>query len=174
MKADGHIFLVGFMGAGKTSVGKLVSEKCGLPYVDMDDEIERISGSLVSEIFADSGEAAFRDLETEALGALASRPRSVVACGGGIVTRPENCPTLNRLGVVVYLVVTAAEALARIGDRSTRPLLSGSAGPLAATSLLAAREALYRSVADIEVDTASRTPDQVADLVIAALGDDHV
>lgn len=169
MNRTGHIFLVGFMGAGKTSVGRMVAERYELPYLDLDEEIESSTGSLVSEIFAEGGEALFRDLETEALLGLEGKPRSVVACGGGVVTRLENRSALMSLGTVVYLIVTAAEAVARIGDLSTRPLLSGPAGALAATSLLSARESLYRSVAHVQVDTAGRSASEVAELVFSAL-----
>ncbi len=85
-----------------------------------------------------------------------------MACGGGVVLRPENRRLLAELGRVVYLQVTAGEALARIGDTATRPLLAGSAGVLTATSLLSAREALYRSVADLTVDTTHKGAEQVA------------
>jgi len=167
----GHIFLVGFMGAGKTTVGRLLAALMDLPYLDLDDEIQRVTGAMVSEIFASGGEDAFRIVETEALLGLSSVPKSVVACGGGVVLRPENRAALGEMGTVVYLQVTAAEALARIGDASTRPLLAGPGGALAVTALLGAREALYRTVADIEVDTAGQTPDEVARLIQSALGD---
>jgi len=93
----------------------------------------------------------------------------VVACGGGVVLRPENRALLRQLGVVVYLVVSMGEALARIGDASTRPLLAGGGGTLAATALLEARETLYRSVADVTVDTAGRDAANVADAIYEAL-----
>lgn len=162
----GHLFIVGFMGAGKSTVARMVAEQIGLPCIDLDAEIERHEGMPVTRIFESVGEDGFRARESEALRALESAPRSVVACGGGIVIRPDNRVVLKRLGTVVYLQVTAAEALARVGDVSTRPLLSGPSGMLAATSLLTAREGLYRSVADIEVDTVGRGPDEVASLVV--------
>jgi len=165
-----HIFLVGFMGAGKSSVARLVAERAGLPCIDLDRDIEREQGAPITRIFEDRGEQAFRDLESAALLGLGARPPSVVACGGGIVLRPENRAALKRMGRVVYLEVTAAEALARVGDTSTRPLLSGPSGALAATSLLAAREALYLAVADVVVETVGRTPSEVAALVLEALG----
>lgn len=166
----GHLFLVGFMGAGKSSVARLVAERLDRPFVDLDAEIERDAETTIPVIFAERGEDAFRDMETAHLAALEEAPASVIACGGGIVVRPENRVLLGRLGTVVYLKVNAAEALARIGDAATRPLLAGAGGPLVATALLQAREALYRSVADTSVETVGRTPDEVADAVISALG----
>lgn len=166
----GHVFLVGFMGSGKSTVARLVAAAIGRPSVDLDEVVELSSGRPVPEIFAEDGEEAFRGAETQALLSLSEQPPSVVACGGGVVLRPENRAALKRMGTVVFLSVSAAEALARIGDVSTRPLLSGAGGALAATALLAAREGLYRSVADVVVDTEGRTPDEVAEAVVAALG----
>jgi len=164
-----HIFLVGFMGAGKSTVAELLAHRLGRPCIDLDDEIVRAAGRSVSEIFNEDGEDAFRSMETEALLGLDARPSSVVACGGGIVVRTENRAALRRMGTVVYLQVTAGEALARVGDAGTRPLLAGASGTLAATSLLAARESLYRSVADMTVDTLCCSAQQVAENVLASM-----
>lgn len=164
-----HIFMIGFMGAGKSTVASLVAEALHMPCIDLDARIERAAGVTVAELFATRGEEAFRDLETDALLALAAEEPAVVACGGGIVLRPENRSALRDMGTVVYLRVDASEALARVGDCSTRPLLSGPSGSLAATSLLKAREGLYRSVADIEVDTLGVSAGEVAALVVDGL-----
>ncbi|MDZ4178284.1 MAG: shikimate kinase [Coriobacteriia bacterium] len=171
---NGHLFLVGFMGAGKSSVGRLVAGRLGLSFVDLDERIEAREGTPVAELFRRDGEQAFRVLETDALQALSTEDPSVVACGGGIIVLDENRRALKRLGRVVYLVVDAAEALARIGDTATRPLLSGPSGTMAATSLLGARKSLYAAVADVTVDTVGRTAEEVADLVIAATGGEEV
>lgn len=165
----GHLFIVGFMGAGKSTVARLMAERIGLDCIDLDAEIERREGMPVARIFEAVGEEGFRDMESAVLRGLSTAPRSVVACGGGVVIRPANRVVLRELGNVVYLHVTAAEALARVGDVSTRPLLSGPSGALAATALLTAREGLYRSVSDVEVETMGRSPEEVADAVLDAL-----
>lgn len=169
MSTSTHVFLVGFMGAGKTTVGRLLAVRLGRRCIDLDQATERLAGAPASRVFELEGEERFRELETQALLELARQPESVVACGGGVVLRPENRAALKRMGRVVYLQVTAGEALARIGDATSRPLLSGPAGSLAATSLLAARESLYRSVADIVVDTVGKTPEEVTGEIEAAL-----
>jgi len=157
----GHIFLVGFMGAGKSTVADRLAEAMDAPCVDLDDRVVETAGKPIDAIFSEDGEDAFRDLESAELGSLSREQPSVVACGGGVVLRPENRAQLKELGTVVYLEVTAGEALARIGDAKTRPLLAGTSGALAATSLLSARETLYRSVADVTVDTVGRTPAEI-------------
>ncbi len=168
--SSGHVFLVGFMGAGKTTVARILGERLLRPVLDIDDLVESTTGKSISAIFSEDGEVVFRQLESRALESLADHGPLVIACGGGIVLQPANRATLKRLGTVVYLSVTVEEALARIGDRSTRPLLSGAGGALAST-LLSAREGLYRSVADIQVDTVGLDSDAVVDLVLEALGE---
>ena len=167
----GHLFLIGFMGAGKTTVGGLLAERLSRPCIDLDALIEYRVGRSVREIFEEEGEDAFREVESAALGSLAESVPSVVACGGGIVLRPENRAMLKRMGTVVYLRVSAGETLARVGADDTRPLLAGPGGELAATRLLEARESLYSAVADFSVDTVGRTPSEVADDVVAELTD---
>lgn len=162
-----HLYLIGFMGAGKSTVGRVISEQLALPFVDLDRRIETMDGHTVSEIFRERGENTFRLLESEALAAVADEPPSVVACGGGIVMREENRATLKRTGQVIYLKVPAEEALARIAGADTRPLLSGASGATAATGLLAAREALYEGVSDAAVDTSGRSASEVAADVLA-------
>ena len=162
-----HLLLIGFMGAGKSTVGRLVAEQLSLPFVDIDELVEQQDGRTAREIFQDAGEPAFRALETAALDSLGTMPASVVACGGGVVLSDSNRVVLKRLGMVVYLGVTAAETLARVGDDGTRPLLSGAGGVLAAGKLLDAREALYAAVADAVVDTVGRSPQDITREIVA-------
>jgi len=160
-----HVLLIGFMGSGKSTVGRLIADEMGMPFIDLDERIVSEAEHSIPEIFEAGGESAFRDLEAAALQRLTTDADSVVACGGGVVVRDENRALLKSLGCTVYLRVSAGESLARIGDTSTRPLLAGSGATLAATSLLAARESLYAAVADLVVQTEGRTPREVADEV---------
>lgn len=164
-----HVFLVGFMGAGKSTVGRLLAAELKLPFLDLDAEIEKHVGMPIPRIFEERGEAGFRAAEHDALRDLARQPASVIACGGGVVLDNENRAELERQGHVVYLRVSAEEALARIGDVSGRPLLAGDAAASART-LLSSRESLYRGVADITVDTTGRTPSEIAAEVRVRLG----
>lgn len=161
-----HLFLIGFMGAGKSTVGHLAADKLGRAFLDCDDMVEMSAGARVKEIFSAEGEAGFRERETKALASLEDVPPVVAACGGGVVVRDENRALLKMMGSVIYLRVTAGEALARVGEDDSRPLLAGDSGALAAT-LLQAREAMYEAVADATIDTVGKSPEQVADLVVA-------
>ena len=161
-----HLFLIGFMGAGKSTVGRRVADALGMPFIDLDEEIERAASASVTEIFAAEGERAFRAVESAALASLADAEPSVVACGGGVVVDDENRRLLRELGRVVYLRVEADEALARIGDTSGRPLLAHDDAAAMASTLLAARETLYRTAADAVVDTSGTSVAEVASEVV--------
>lgn len=163
-----HVLLIGFMGAGKSTVGRIVAKRLGRPFVDMDRDIEWHEGRPVSRIFAEDGEVAFRDAERDAVARLGSLEPSVVACGGGVILDAENRAALRHEGTVAYLRVSAEEALSRIGRASDRPLLAGS-DPDAVDALLRAREGLYEATADIVVETASREPEDVAGEVVRLL-----
>lgn len=163
------IFLIGFPGSGKTTVGKLLAARLGRVFEDLDDLIVRAAGIPIAEIFAREGEAGFRRLETEVLRAAAAGQGTVVATGGGAACREENLALMLASGRVVALEVSAAEAVRRTGRRSGRPLLDGSADPLAAaTELLARRQAFYAR-AHQRVDTAGRTPEEAAQSVADGL-----
>lgn len=163
------ILLIGFMGAGKSTVGPKLAARLGLPFVDLDAEIVAEQGRPIADLFAEAGEARFRELELCALSARELLPAAVVACGGGIVTRPEGRELLKRLGTVVYLRTTVAETLSRIRDKGSRPLLAGPNAVEDATALLDSRSELYAEVADIQIDTVGLTPSRVAERLAVLL-----
>lgn len=164
------IWLVGMMGAGKSSVGRLLAGRLGVPFVDADEEIERAAGGAVGEIFAREGEAGFRARERAAVQSLLGRG-AVVALGGGALTSPEVRAAVNDEGVLVYLRASWDTLLARLGDCESRPLLAdlvaGARGPRL-RALLAERRAAYEAAAVI-VDTDALTPEAAAEAVAAAL-----
>lgn len=160
------LFLVGFMGAGKSTVGRIVADRLGRPFRDLDTVIEAEAGATVEEIFASVGEPGFRVAERAALELVSSVADVVCACGGGVVTHEESRSLLETRGDVVYLVVGPDEALARCGTDSTvRPLLR-EGGLASASGLLASRTRLYEAVADLTVATSGRTPEQVAASIV--------
>lgn len=156
-RVPGNIFLVGLMGAGKTSVGKLLARRLGKTFYDCDHEIERATGVKVAVIFEIEGEAGFRAREAKILAELVRRREIVLATGGGAVLSADNRKLLAENGVVVYLRANSADLWSRTRHDKNRPLLR-TADPLARLQqLFDERDALYRSVADIVVDTGSQS-----------------
>lgn len=154
------VFLVGFMGAGKTSVARKLARMAGVASVDMDTYIERCEHKRVKDIFAEVGEEGFRAIETQTLYELGmKKDPMVVSCGGGVVLRPENRKALSELGLVVYLSVTAVEAASRISDVSSRPLFGDLQN---AQRVINERLPLYEEVADIIIDTVGRGSSSIA------------
>ncbi|MHB8966440.1 MAG: 3-dehydroquinate synthase [Coriobacteriia bacterium] len=165
-----HVFLIGFMGSGKSTVGAALATQLGRPFVDLDRLIETRVGAPVGAIFAERGEEGFRRIEQQTLRDLEATEPSVVACGGGIVLRDENRCVLKENGTVVYLVVSPEEALARIGDAGDRPLLAGDSARIA-PRILEARLSLYRAAADVIVDTSGRSVTDIVAEVATLLAD---
>lgn len=157
---DRPVFLVGFMGAGKTSVARKLARMAGVASVDMDTYIERCEHKRVKEIFAEVGEEDFRAIETQTLYELGmKKDPMVISCGGGVVLRPENRKALSELGLVVYLSVTAAEAASRISDVSSRPLFGDLQN---AQRVIDERLPLYEEVADVTIDTVGHGSSSIA------------
>ena len=158
-----RVVLVGPMGAGKTTVGRLLAHRWGVPFADTDDVVEQAEGRSVSDIFVDSGEQHFRALERTAVTRVLAEHPGVLALGGGAVMSEETRATLAG-HAVVFLRVGLTDAAARVGLGTSRPLLLGNVrGTMKA--LLDERTPVYESVATAAVDTDGRTPDEVADLV---------
>ncbi|MCC6339377.1 MAG: shikimate kinase [Acidimicrobiia bacterium] len=167
-----HLFLVGMMGAGKTTVGRLCAAELGRPFVDLDARVEARAGRPVAEIFAHDGEAAFRRLEGEALAEVAASPvAAVVACGGGVVLDPAHRARLRTAGLVVWLDAPAGVLAERLGAGEGRPLLESAPGGVepALARLARAREAAYREAAHAVVDASPPDPAVVAAAVAAAV-----
>ncbi len=159
------IVLIGFMGAGKTTVGQLLSGQLGLPFLDVDAVIEERAGCPVPQIFAVRGESAFRDLEHETTAGLLAGPRTVLALGGGAV---EDARTRRLLVAkdVVYLHVPYVGALARIGADAGRPMLSRPD----LEAVYRRRLAAYEAVATHTVRTDGRAPADVCGEIVSRLG----
>lgn len=156
-RVPGNIFLVGLMGAGKTSVGRLLAKRLGKSFYDCDQEVERATGVKVPVIFEIEGEAGFRSREARMLAELVMRADIVLATGGGAVLSEANRKLLADNGVVIYLRGAVADLWARTRHDRNRPLLR-TAEPLARLEqLFAERDPLYRGIADIIVDTGSQS-----------------
>jgi shikimate kinase len=161
------LVLVGFMGAGKTTVGKLLAGKLSLKFVDTDELIENKAGMPVSEIFETCGEDRFRDMETEVLKDVVLKGDAIVSSGGGIVIREDNRKVLKNGAFVVYLKADATEILSRVsGERGKRPLLNVDDPQAEIERLLKTRQPLYENVSDIIVDTTNMDIIKITELII--------
>ncbi|WP_219932692.1 shikimate kinase AroK [Microbulbifer sp. YPW1] len=159
------IFLVGPMGAGKSTIGKLLAAQLGLPFADSDKVLEDRTGADIPWIFDVEGEAGFRRRESEVLADLCNGQPQVVATGGGIVLLPENRALLKAQGFVVYLRASLDQLVERTSKNSNRPLLQVSDPRSKLREILQQREAFYAEVADLVCDTDDCTPRQASNLV---------
>jgi len=164
-----RVLLIGMMGAGKSTTGKLLSERLGWPYLDSDDEIERQTGKTVPEIWKAEGEPAFRAQEARVLAqACTSDNPSVVSVAGGAVLDPDNRARIRRAGMIVWLRADVSTLARRVGAGAGRPLLEG--GPAEALARLYEQRApIYAELADLVFDVDRMAPPQVVDEIVAAL-----
>lgn len=168
---DRNIALIGFMTAGKTRVGGAIAERTGLPFHDIDLIIEGIERAPVHAIFAQQGEAYFRQLETRVLSDLCDGAGQIIGCGGGTVLSEENREILRRRCVRVWLRVSAPQVVRRLEQPESprRPLLENRDLDLFVPELLGQREVFYAD-AEIRVETDGRAIEEIAEEVVARLG----
>jgi shikimate kinase len=159
-----NIVLIGFMGCGKSTVGRELQQRLGYPLVDMDQVIEQRVGKPITAIFADEGESAFRDMETNLLAELndPSAPRRIISTGGGVVGRGENRALLKQLGFVVWLHAPASVILERTRYNRARPLLDTEDPAAKIHALMAERQPLYQESCHLKLDTAGLCSEELA------------
>jgi shikimate kinase/3-dehydroquinate synthase len=159
-----HLYLIGNMGSGKTTVGKRVAERLGLPFYDLDQRIEQATGLTIAELFAQQGEARFRDLESCALAEIAYLPQAVVATGGGVVLRADNRALMRSKGWVIYLRASPDTLWRRLQHATDRPLLRTESPYETLRAIVQARESLYQE-ADWVIETDALSPEEVAEAI---------
>jgi shikimate kinase len=174
---DRHLVLIGMMGVGKSSVGRRLALRLGRPFVDTDKVVEERAGKSVPEIFADDGEPAFRVLEADVVGTvLDSATWAVVAFGGGAVLDPHTRDRARERALVVWLQASPRELARRVSAshlRSgglARPLLAAGSPEATLEAIAAERDECYRAAAHVLIDTAGRSPGQVATTVLRTTG----
>ncbi len=160
-----NIVLTGFMGTGKTAVGKILSQKLGFVLVDSDTEIEKEQKTTITDIFKRLGEAAFRDIESHTINRLSSLKKTVLSTGGGAVLRAENMDALRKNGIIVCLSASPETILKRTSKNRNRPLLETN-DPLQTIKELYNFRKPYYEKADIIIDTDNMSPLQVAEEII--------
>ena len=146
---DVNLYLVGFMGTGKTTVSRILAARLGHRWVDSDHEIERLQGRSIPEIFAKSGEAAFRQMERDFIENGHPTERTVVACGGGLVIQPGMLEEVQKRGVVVCLHATVETVLRRTAGNRSRPLLNVEDPEKRVRELYAVRDPIYRRAGSV-------------------------
>lgn len=170
MKTEsGNLILVGMMGAGKTTIGRLLAQRLSKTFVDADHEIEARTGVRIPVIFEIEGEAGFRRREAQVLLALTEGRNQVIATGGGAVTFAETRIVLKERGVVVYLAAGAHDLWMRTRHDRNRPLLQVDNPRVRIAELLAARDPLYREVADLIVETGRPSAHKLVGEIVTTL-----
>ena len=161
-----NVILIGFMGVGKTSLGKLLALKLGRSFIDLDEKIERDSGLTIPKIFETYGEKYFRELEKAAVKEVSARRNIVIATGGGTVKDEENLQLLKNSGVLICLTTEPEEIFRRTARQGERPVLDGGGNERLETikKLLAEREQFY-SQADFQIDTTDWSPLQIVNKI---------
>ncbi len=165
-----NVVLVGFMGTGKSRVGRILAGRMGRRFVDLDEEIVRQKNISINEIFERYGEDRFRELESEAVKRVSSMEDLVISTGGGVLIRLENVKRLKENGVLICLEASAEEILRRVGGRTHRPLLNVDDKIEAIKKKIEERRRFY-DLADLSVDTEKGGPDLIAEEVFRVFSD---
>lgn len=155
------VILTGFMGSGKSSVGRILAKHLSCPFVDLDGEIVARSGRSINDIFAQEGEDAFRSMESRCLQQVLQRGRAVIATGGGVVIAAENRSQMRANGIVINLDVSLPQVLHRLHGATDRPLFGGEGAANRVKSLMDERKQFYAD-ADIRIDTDGKSVEDVA------------
>ncbi|MGN0348538.1 MAG: shikimate kinase [Roseburia sp.] len=158
-----NIYLIGFMGAGKSTVARRLAELTGAQRIEMDQRIEEQQKEKITDIFSKYGEEYFRDLETELLKSLVKQQNLIVSCGGGSVLRDENARLMKEAGRIILLSATAETVYERVKHSTNRPILNGNMSVEYIRELLEKRRARYESVADEMIVTDQKTVEQICE-----------
>ena len=161
MDSPRNLVLVGFMGTGKSAVGRRVAALAAAPFLEMDAELERRAGKSISRIFAEDGEPAFRDQEAQLAEEWGRKQGAVISCGGGVVLREANLRALEANGLLVCLTARPEVILARTARAAKRPLLAGDNHEQKIRDLLAARAPLYAKI-PAQIDTSDASLEDLA------------
>lgn len=160
------LFLIGFMGSGKTTVSRHMTEALGIPKIEMDDLLAERAGKPITRIFAEDGEEVFRRMETELLKEIGAGGPVIVSCGGGVVLRPENVEIMKRTGTILLLSAAPETIYSRVCHSTKRPILNGNMNVEFIAGLMAKRDPAYRAAADVTVSIDGKTSEIVAGEIV--------
>ena len=166
-----NIVLIGFMGAGKSTIAKTLQRELGFPLVEMDERIVQEQGMSINDIFAQYGEAHFREIESQLVVDLGKQEPSIVSCGGGVVVRPENTQNMKKSGRIVLLKASPETIFERVKNSTDRPILNGHMNVEYIAELMEKRRVLYEEAADITIQTDGKTREQICEEIIGKLRD---
>lgn len=166
-----NIYLIGFMGVGKSTIGKLLAEEMNGQLVEMDEAIEAEQKMTINEIFTKYGEAYFRNLESELVARISKENNRIVSCGGGAVLREENVANMKESGKIVFLSATPETIYQRVRYSTNRPLLNGNMNVEYIAGLLEKRRALYEGAADVTIATDGKDVQEIVREVMEKCGD---
>lgn len=164
-----NVFLIGFMGAGKSTIAKKLREDLQMELVEMDARIVEEQGMSINDIFAQYGEDHFRDIESQLIVTLGEEGNTIVSCGGGVVVRPQNVKYMKKSGKVVFLSATPETIYDRVKNSTERPILNGHMNVEYIAELMEKRRALYEAAADIKIDTDQKSREEICKEIIDKL-----
>lgn len=164
-----NIFLIGFMGAGKSTVARALAERLHCPLVEMDQQIVKEQGMTINEIFDKYGEDRFREIESQLILDLGQGEAAVISCGGGVVVRPQNTEYMKKSGRIVYLQASPRTVYERVKDSSDRPILKGHMNVEYIAQLMEKRRALYEAAAELTIVTDKKMADEIAGEILNRL-----
>lgn len=175
------IYLTGFMGSGKSTIAPILANTIGYSHIDIDEEIEKTSGKRISEIFSDSGEPAFRNIERKLLAAISTSDECVVSLGGGTITNEANLSVVKSTGILIYLKADIDQIVKRLRHKTNRPMITAADGSVLpenilrerVTSMLSQREPFYNQ-ADIIVPTGNRRVGLTVDDIVHRITHFHL
>ena len=163
------IFLIGFMGAGKSTIARALQRELGFPLIEMDERIVKEQGMSINDIFAQYGEDHFRDIESQLIVDIGKEEPSIVSCGGGVVVRPQNMQNMKEIGRIVFLKATPETIYERVKNSTDRPILNGHMNVEYIAELMEKRRALYEVAADITIQTDGKTREQICEEIIGKM-----
>ena len=160
-----QLYLIGFMGSGKSAVSRYLMKHFGVKILEMDEQLEKDVGKTISRIFAEDGEEVFRQMETDLLRRLGAMGPLVVSCGGGTPLRQENVQLMKEHGTVVFLQASAGTIYERVKDRHNRPLLEGHMNPAYIESMMEKRRPVYEEAADLVISVDGKSLGEICALL---------
>ncbi|MCI5856232.1 MAG: shikimate kinase [Agathobacter sp.] len=166
-----NIFLIGFMGSGKSTIARVLQKELGMQLVEMDARIVQEQGMSINDIFAQYGEDHFRDIESQLILTIGKEGDTIVSCGGGVVVRPQNVDYMRKSGRIIYLKATPETIYERVKHSTDRPILNGNMNVAYIAQLMEKRRELYENAADITVSTDGKSREEICKEIMAGISE---